>query len=64
MQGITIHEACSERDTTYMLAAMHMLPLGAFTLQAVVVFLPLGDGASSSDGSTEAPPSAAPVQYL
>ncbi len=51
MQGITIHEACSERDTAYMLASMRTLALWAFTLQAVVVFLPLGAGASSSDGS-------------
>lgn len=64
MQGITIHEACTERDTAYMLASMHTLALWAFTLQAVVVFLLLGDGASSSDGPREAPQSASPVQYL
>lgn len=27
MQGITIHEACNERDTAYMLASMHTLAL-------------------------------------
>lgn len=27
MQGITIHEACSERDTAYMLASMRTLAL-------------------------------------
>lgn len=27
MQGITIHEPCSERDTAYMLASMHTLAL-------------------------------------
>lgn len=50
MQGITIHEAGSERDTAYMLASMRTLALRAFTLQAVVVFLLLGAGASSSGG--------------
>lgn len=64
MQGITIHEACSERDTAYIFAGMHALALRAFTLHAVVVFLLLGDGASSSDGPREAPQSASPVQYL
>lgn len=64
MQGITIHEACSERDTAYMLASMHTLALWAFTLQAVVVFLLLGDVASSSDGPREDPQSAGLVQYL
>lgn len=64
IQGITSHEACSERDTTYIFASMHTLALRAFTLHAVVVFLLLGDGASSSDGPREAPQSARPVQYL
>lgn len=64
MQGITIHEACSERDTAYIFASMHTLALRAFTLHAVVVFLLLGNGASSSDGPREAPQSAGPVQYL
>lgn len=27
MQGITIHEACSERDTAFMLASMRTLAL-------------------------------------
>lgn len=64
MQGITIHEACSERDTAHMLASMRTLALRAFTLRAVVVFLLLGGGASSSDGPREDPQSAGPVQYL
>lgn len=64
MQGITIHEACNERDTACMLASMHTFALWAFTLQAVVVFPPLGDGASSSDGPGEAPQCPGPVQYL
>lgn len=64
MQGITIHEAYSERDTAYIFASMHTLALRAFTLHAVVVFLLLGDGGSSSDGPREAPQSARLVQYL
>lgn len=44
MQGITIHEAYSKRDTAYIFASMHTLALRAFTLHAVVVFLLLGDG--------------------
>lgn len=63
MQGITIHEARGERDTDYMLASMRTLALWAFTLQAVVVFLPLGTGASSSDGPGWVPQCAGPVQY-
>ena len=50
MQSITIHEACSERDTAYILASMRTPAFWAFTLQAVVVFLLLGAGASISDG--------------
>lgn len=64
VQGITIHEARSERDTAYIFTRTHALALRAFTLHAVVVFLLLGDGASSSDGPREAPQSACPVQYL
>lgn len=64
MQAITIHEACSERDTAYIFTSIHTRALRAFTLHAVVVFLLLGDGASSSDGPREASQSAHPVQYL
>lgn len=50
MQGITIHEAYSERDTDYMLASVRVLALWAFTRRIVVMFLLLGTGASTSDG--------------
>lgn len=64
MHGITIHEACSKRDTAYMLAGVHTLTLQVSTLRAVVVFLLLGAGAFNPAGLRPAPQSASPMQYL